>query len=330
MSKPQGRKFSLYLWLLQKLRKELIIWYFFTFLSSFFYYQAVFGLKKWGFEKNTFPTLFIFKTVVIKTRGGLLLYTFFCFFVASLLISLVCEHFKNYTSELCRKQLRKLIINQSAKNPQSTHLHRREILNNFLGETELFVPLFISIPYRIYSATVNIVLTLTFVARFEESNRTIGLFAVIFVIIVSLVIAFWGFFTYQIQKKVNQKQDKFRRQENVAMEKYLEKQSHPQEVEKLVNSNFQKNRTLLKKKSLSYLPNLIIPGLNILFCLIYVINHGENWEVKEFVKVGVIAGSIQSVFWKVKEIIDNSLEISKIKVHHRSLQKVLSKLETKN
>lgn len=328
MSEPQGRKFSLYSWLFKKLRKRLITWYFFTFLSSFFYYQAVFGLKKWGFERTEFPISFFFETIVIKTRGGLLLYIFFCFFVGSLLTSLVCDYLKNCALESCRKHLRKLIINQSAKNPQGALLHRREILNNFLGETELFVPLFISVPQRIYAAIVNIILILIFVAKFGESNSSIRFFAIFFVLITSLVITFLSFFAYQVQKKINQKQNKFRQQENLTMEKYLEEQSDPQEVKKMINSNFRKTQASLKKKSLSYLPNLVIPGLNILFCLVYTISCGQNWEIKEFVAVGIIAGSIQTIFWKVREVTDNSLEISKIKVHYTSLQKVLSRLKT--
>ena len=200
-----------------------------------------------------------------------MLYTFLCFFVGSLLTSLVCDYLKNYTLELCRKQLRKLIISRSAKNPQATRLHRQEISNNFLGEAELFVPLFILVPQRIYAAIVNIILILIFVVSFKGSN-----FAIFFVIIVSLIIAFLSFFAYQIQKKINQKQNKFRQQENLAMEKYLENNSDPQEVEKLINTNFQKTRASLKKKSFSYLPNLIIPGLSVLFCFVYVINYGTG------------------------------------------------------
>jgi len=177
---------------------------------------------------------------------------------------------------LCRKHLRKLIISQSAKSPRKTFLHKQEISNNFLGEAELFVPLFILVPQRIYAAIVNIILILIFVAKFGEDNSPIRIFAISFFIIVSLIIAFLSFFAYQIQKKINQKQNKFRQQENLAMEKYLEKQSNPQEIKKLIDYNFQKYRPSLKKKTLSYLPNLIIPGLNILFCLVYVRIHGSN------------------------------------------------------
>jgi hypothetical protein len=133
------------------------------------------------------------------------------------------------------------------------------------------VPLFISTPQKIYAAIVNIILTLIFVASFKGSN-----FAILFVIITSLVVAFLNLFAYQTQKKINQKQNKFRQRENLAMEKYLERQSDPREVEKLINSNFQKTRTSLKKKTFSYLPNLIIPGLGILFCLAYALNYGKN------------------------------------------------------
>jgi len=325
MSESQNRKFPLYSWLFKKLRKELIIWYFFTFLSSFFYYQAVNGLKIWSYKDWKNYSL-LFESITIKTRGGLLLYVFFCFFVGSLLTTLICDYWKNYTLELCRKHLRKLIISRSAKSPRKTFLHKQEISNNFLGEAELFVPLFILVPQRIYAAIVNIILILIFVAKFGEDNSPIRIFAISFFVIVSLIIAFLSFFAYQIQKKINQKQNKFRQQENLAMEKYLEKQSNPQEIKKLIDYNFQKYRPSLKKKTLSYLPNLIIPGLNILFCLVYVRIHGSNWEIKDFIGVGVIAGSVQTIFWKVREITDNSLEISKIKVHYKSLQKILSKV----
>ena len=133
-------------------------------------------------------------------------------------------------------------------------------------------------------------------AKFGKDNSPVRAFAIFFVIIVSLIIAFLSFFAYQVQKKINQRQNHFRQQENLIMEKYLEEKTGPQKVEKLINSNFQKSRPSLKTKTLSYLPNLIIPGLGILFCLIYVMNHGTGWEIKDFVEVGVIAGSIQTTF----------------------------------
>ncbi|CAG8447172.1 9405_t:CDS:2, partial [Racocetra fulgida] len=158
---------------------------------------------------------------------------------------------------------------------KKTRLHQQEILSNFWIETELFVPLFILIPQRIYSAIVNIILILIFVASFKGSD-----FAISFVLIVSLILAFLSFFVYQIQKKINQQQNNFRQQENQVAKKYLENPSQPQQVEKLINHNFQKKTT-------------------------------------KFVEVGLIA---------VKDITDNSLEISKIKTHYQSLQKILSKL----
>lgn len=212
----------------------------------------------------------LFGTISFKTRGGLLLYAFFCFFVGYLLTSLVCEQLKNYTLELCRKLLRKLLINYSSQNLSQTRLHNREILNNFLGETELFVPLFILVPQRIYSAIINIILTLIFVVSFKEND--FANFTISFVIVASLILAFLSFLAYQVQKKINQKQNQLRQQENLAAEKYLEKPTSSPEVEKLISVNFQKNRALIKKKTLSYLLNLIIPGLGILFCLVYIIS----------------------------------------------------------
>jgi hypothetical protein len=110
------------------------------------------------------------------------------------------------------------------------------------------------------------------VVSFKESSN----FAICFIIITSLIITFLSFFAYRVQKKVNQEHNKFRQQENLAMENYLEKQVNPQKVERLIDSNFQKIPLFSKKKTFSYLPNLIIPGLSILFCFIYVVNYGTN------------------------------------------------------
>ena len=321
MDNPSSPKtFSLYSWLLKKLRNKLILWYFFTFLSSFFYYQATSGgLKLWGYKEIEFPHHILFGTISISSRNALLLCSFFCFFVGNLLTILVCEYLKNYSLELCRNYLRRLIINRSEKKPARNRLEKMEILNNFLGETELFTPLFILVPHKIFSAGINIVLTIIFLRNFRSDN-----FSTYFILLVSLIIAFLSFFTYQIQSQISRKINQFRRRENATMEKYLENQIESQKVKKLIKSNFQKTHQSFLKKTLSCLPNLIIPGLSILFCLFYSIGHG-NWETVDFVGVFMIATSIQTIFWKVKDITDNLPEIGKIKIHYKSLQKAISK-----
>jgi hypothetical protein len=139
-----------------------------------------------------------------------------------------------------------------------------EILNNFLGEVELFTPLFILVPHKIFSAGINIILTIIFLGNFRPDN-----FSNYFILLISLIISFLSFLTYRIQSQISQKLNQFRRQENTAMEKYLEKQIESQKVKKLIKSNFQKTRQSFLKKTLSYLPTFIIPGLSILFCFLY-------------------------------------------------------------
>jgi ABC-type multidrug transport system fused ATPase/permease subunit len=231
-------------------------------LAAFFYYQATSGgVKLWGYKDIEFPRYVLFKTVSISSRNSLLLYSLFCFFVGNLLINLVCDYLKNYSLELCRNYLRRLIINSSEKKSARSRPEKREILNNFLSETELFTPLFILVPHKIFSAGTNIILTIIFLGDFRPDN-----FSTYFILFTSLIIAFLSFFTYQIQSRISQKINRFRRQENAAMEKYLENQIAPQKVKKLIKSNFQKTRPSFLKKTLSYLPNLLIPGLSILFC----------------------------------------------------------------
>lgn len=108
------------------------------------------------------------------------------------------------------------------------------------------------------------------------------------------------------------------------MESYLEKQNNPREVSKLIDSNFRQTKNALRKKTFAYLPNLVILGLSILFCFIY--SWQKKWEVKDILGIFQVAGSIQTIFFKVKDITDNLPEISKIKIHQQSLKKVLSKL----
>jgi len=319
MNKPPKKSFSLYSYLLKKLRRELIIWYFFTFLASFFYYQATNGLKMWNYKE----TNELFFGTVSVTRTTLLCYSFFCFFVGFILTGLVCEYLKNYCLESCRFHLRKLLLNYSANQPQKTQTHRKEILSNFWGETELFVPPFIQVPQRVYNAIVNIIFTFVFLSSFNLDSFTIY-FTIFFVTIISLTIALWSFLSYRTQTKINQQQNNFRYQENKAMESYLEKQNNPREVSKLIDSNFRQTKNALRKKTFAYLPNLVILGLSILFCFIY--SWQKKWEVKDILGIFQVAGSIQTIFFKVKDITDNSPEISKIKIHQQSLKKVLSKL----
>lgn len=317
MHKNKSENFSLYSWLLKKLHRKLVIWYFFTIISSFFYYQAFNGLKFWGcFKDADFPYSSFFKIISINSRAQLIWYCFFCFFLGFLLTNLVCEYHKNYNLELGRFYCRKLIIKRSARKSLSVN---SEIRNNFLSEVELFIPVFILVPQKIFAAIVNIIFTLVFLNNFKPDN-----FAIYFIIFTSIIVAFFSFIFYQIQSKINQKLNQFRQQENKALENYLEKQGNLQEVEDIIDSNFRKNRLSLWKKTFSYLPSFIIPGLSILFCFIYSFQKGNIREIEEFTRIYIIASSIQIIFWKIKDINDNLPDLSKIEVHYKSLQRLLS------
>ncbi|WNE41166.1 MAG: hypothetical protein mread185_000623 [Mycoplasmataceae bacterium] len=311
------KNFSLYWWLSKKFCSKIIIWYLFTFLSSFFYYQAICGLKIWGFEGAKFPYFTFFKSISIDSLVQLIWYCFFCFFIGFIITSLICEYYKNYILELSRFLCRKLIIKKSSQKSLSNN---QEIRSNFLNEVELFIPLFILTPQKIFSAVVNIVFTLVFLTNFKPDR-----FSVYFIIFTSLIIALLSFVFYHIQRKINLELNHFRQQENNDLESYLANQSDPREIENIIVSNFHKNRLLLWKKTFSYLPNLIIPGLSILFCFIYSFQKGNNWEMKGFVQAYMISGFIQGIFWKIKEINDNLPDLSKIDIHYKSLQKLLSK-----
>jgi len=322
MTKLQKKTFSFYTFLLKKIRRELIIWYVLIFLFSFFYYQAVNGIKLWGREGTVFPLSKIFGIFNIDSRVRLLQFSFICFFICHLPLSLIGEYLKIYLLESCRNDLRKFLIKLSSKNPYQTQRHRKELLNIFLGETELFIPLFILVPQRIFTAIVNIFFTIIFLSSFSSNELTSS-----FIFTTSFIIMILSFFSYKIQAKINFKQNQFRYQENIAMENHLETQYNQKKIEKLINSNFSKNRVFLWKKSLSYLPTLSIPGLTILFCFTYSIWYGNNWEIKIFVDTFLVATSIQTVFWKVKEITDSLPEISKIKIYLESLNEIVKKLE---
>lgn len=318
MHKNKSENFSLYSWLLKKLHWNLIIWYFFTLVSSFFYYQAFNGLKFWGFfQDDQFPYFSFFKIISLNSRIQLIWYCFFCFFLGFLLTNLVCEYYKNYNLELGRFYCRKLIIKHSNHKKISVN---SEIRNNFFSEVELFIPVFVSVPQKIFATIVNIVFALVFLNDFKPDN-----FAICFITFVSIFIVFFSFIFYQIQNKINQKLNQFRQQENNALENYLEKKASLQEIENIINSNFRKNHLFLWKKTFSYLPNFIIPGLIVLFCFIYSLQKGNSWEIKEFTQVYAIAGSIQNIFWKIKDINDNLPDLGKIQVYYKSLQKSLSK-----
>jgi len=102
----------------------------------------------------------------------------------------VGEYLKNYSLELCRFYLRKLLLVHSWKNPKKTKEHQKELLNNFFAEVELFAPIFILVPYRIFSAIVSIVFSfffLTGLSRGDDSNFTTYFVLIISPILVTLI-----------------------------------------------------------------------------------------------------------------------------------------------
>lgn len=328
MPKSKKQNFVLYYWLLKKLRGKLLLWYFLTFIYLFFYYQTTsYGLKQlWGY-KNANPPFPIFFWQ-INSRAGLICYLLLAFFVIYLLISVIGEYLRNYSLELCRFHLRKLILTTSQKNSAKTQEHRREILSNFLGEVELFAPIFVQVPHRIYGAILSIIFNFFFLTSLTNDIGS-NSFTTIFFLLASLVITIMVFLTYHIQTKINRKENKFRHQENILFEEYLEQQTSSAILNKLITKNFQQTHHSFWKKSFSALSYLIIPGLGILFCFIFSLSQGKNLEIENFVQVFILAGSLQTIFFKVKDVIDNLPEISKGKIYYKSLEKMLKKLENK-
>jgi ABC-type multidrug transport system fused ATPase/permease subunit len=162
------------------------------------------------------------------------------FFLVYLFISIVCEYLKNYSLESCRFHLRKLIFVRSQQNPKKVKECQKEILNNFFAEAELFTPIFISVPQKIFSAVVSVVFSFFFMADMRKGNDSN--FITYFVLIISLILVALIFFSYRIQSKINQKESKFRRQENSLFEEYLQKQRNPRNLEKVIDKNFQQIR----------------------------------------------------------------------------------------
>lgn len=326
MVKSKKNDFSLYFWLLKKLRKRLFFWYLLTFVSLYFYYQTTsYGLKYlWGYKGAKPPfKIFVWE---FDSRTGLIWYLLLAFFLVYLLISVAGEYLKNYSLELCRFHLRKLILVRSQKNPKKTKEHRREILNSFFTEVELFAPIFTLVPQKIFNATVSIVFNfffLTGLRRGDDSN-----FTIYFVLILSPILITLIFLSYRIQSKINQKESKFRRQENVLFEEYLQKQKSSQSIEKVIDKSFRQVSYSFWKKAFSALSYLIIPGFGVLFCFVFSV--WKKFEVTEFVRIVAIAGSLQTIFFKVKDIVDNLPEISKGKIYYQTLAKVLKNLENNN
>ena len=137
--------------------------------------------------------------------------------------------------ELCRFYLRKLILIQSQKNPKKTKEYQKEILNNFFTEVELFAPIFTLVPQRIFSAIISIIFSFFFLSGLRQSNDN---FTTYFILILSLILITLIYFSYQVQVKIHQKENKFRRQENALFEEYLQKQKNPQRVEKEIDKDF--------------------------------------------------------------------------------------------
>jgi hypothetical protein len=231
--------------------------------------------------------------------------------------------------ELCRFYLRKRILLSSQNNIKKAKKYQKEIVNNFFGEVELFTPSFILVPQRIFSAIISVFFNLFFLTKLQQNDIGSKNFITYFIMALSFFLILLSFLSYRLQTKINRGENTFRHQENILFEEYLEKQQSSQNVENLINRNFHQIRLSLGKKAFSSLAYLLIPGLGILFCFFYSFYHGENFEIKEFVKVGTIANSLQIIFFKVKDIVDNLPEISKGKIYYKSLEKILKSIGEK-
>jgi len=163
----------------------------------------------------------------------------FAFFFIYLLTSIISEYLKNYSLESCRFNLRKLILNRSQKDPVKTKAHQKEILNNFFAEAELFTPIFTLVPHRVFSAVISIALNFFFLSGLKSDNNN---FTTYFILTLVPILIALTFFSYLIQSKVNQKENRFRRQENILFEEYLQKPQNPHHLEKIIDENFSRAR----------------------------------------------------------------------------------------
>ena len=171
----------------------------------------------------------------------MIFYLLLAFFIIYLFTSTICEYLKNYSLELCRFHLRKLILNYSKENSVITKNYQKEILHNFLSEVELFTPTFVLVPQKIFNAIISVVLNFFFLVSLQNDIGSSN-FAIYFIIFLSLFLIVLSFLSYQIQIKINRQENKFRHQENILFEEYLEKKKDSQKIENLIDKNFRQNR----------------------------------------------------------------------------------------
>jgi hypothetical protein len=134
-----------------------------------------------------------------------------------------------------------LILTYSKENPVITKKYQKEILNNFFGEVELFTPTFVLVPQKIFSAIISVVLNFFFLASLQNDIGSSN-FAIYFITFLSLVLIVLSFLSYQTQIKINRQENKFRHQENILFEEYLEKKKDSQKIKNLIDKNFHQNR----------------------------------------------------------------------------------------
>lgn len=323
--------------LLKKFKYSFLFLFLLAFLISYLPFLIRFNLRtnlyKWGY-RGKFYYLFGKFSVTKQIVNGqihvdwakLLLILFLLYFPLKIILHLVFNYFRKYYQRKCQVYLTKELLNFAAKNRDLIAQKSSEkvyILNQTVPE---FSRQLFTFPLKLFETLVDLgleVFSLIFLIKSSYLSELIP-FTITFLLTNLTWLALFYYFTKKWRKLNKQKKRNYQEQEKIQIRIFCENISYGTDSDKaliktplpnnqqpnlgkvcnLMDKNSSKISTSFLLSELTELPDLIIPGMTILFLLFYYQirlggNGGLDWGAYflAYNLQRIISGGKKTFYW---------------------------------
>jgi hypothetical protein len=337
-------------WLFQKIKFPWLFLFWLTFFSCYFNVLIRFNVRtnfnrnnpgygelNWFFRKQELnpsqnPQWYLQLLIVLLVS-----------FLGVLILNIICHFLQDYCENLSENWLKKLVIYRcSQTSPLIVRNHQAKINNAIFYSASSLSFYFINIPVKFFENLVKISFEIYFLTFFLSSKIEKGLKSLALGFNLVIILIFLGYVWLTVELQKQKKMEKLRRtqterrqiqltlnqltwQENNNLSENKKKQVLMVKTFQLFDNNLKKNKSYFFQKVIFDLPNLIIPGLNVIFYFLYYRHSAPNFA--DAAIVYFLSLSTQNIFWKFRNLLKQTRNYSKFHAYYKefnSLIKVLN------
>lgn len=336
-------------WLFQKIKFSLLVLFFVSFFYCYFSALIRFNIRTNFNQKNPghgeFNWFFGRKNLNPTQNSQwylqLLLILLLSFLLGVLVLDVICRFLQDYCKNLSKNWLKKLVIYRCLhSSPKMLKNHQEKINNVIFYNVSSLSFYFINIPAKFFENLVKISFEFYFLYFFlsseiEEKLKTLTLG---FNLIIILTFLCYTLLNAELQKKI--KWEKLQRSQVERQKTQLfltsltwqddnlrenkEKRTRVAKIFQLFDRNLKKNRPYFFQKIIFDLSTLITPGLNVIFYFFYYRCSAPNFADASIVYF--LSLSIQSIFWKLRQILQQISDYHKVRVYYKEFNSLIKLL----